>query len=68
MLYYIYMHNTLESHKLFPYIAWGLVIGFAAFTLNLTLTIQREISDIAALTGRIEQTLTPPSVTTKATQ
>jgi len=40
------MNNTLESHKLFPFVAWGLVIGFAAFTYNLTMNVQEELTDI----------------------
>ena len=40
------MNNTLESHKFFPYVAWTLVIGFALFTYNLTINVQRELADI----------------------
>lgn len=48
------MNNTLESHKFFPYIAWALVIGFALFTYNLTITVQKELEVIADGIGRLE--------------
>lgn len=28
--------NTLDGHKAFPYVAWTLIILFAAFTFYLT--------------------------------
>lgn len=40
------MHNTLESHKIFPYIAWALVIGFAIFTYLLSVRVSEELSGI----------------------
>lgn len=33
------MKFTLEGHKFFPYIAWGLVIGFVLFTYTLTIRL-----------------------------
>ncbi len=41
-----HMNNTLESYKIFPYVAWGLVIGFAIFTYILTMRVNDEISGI----------------------
>lgn len=40
------MDKTLESSKLFPIIAWVLVIGFAIFTYTLTVSVQAEIDYI----------------------
>lgn len=40
------MHNTLESHKFFPFIAWAVVIGFAIFTYLLTVRVNEELSGI----------------------
>jgi hypothetical protein len=40
------MHNTLESHKFFPYVAWTLVVGFAVFTYMLTLRLQENLGNI----------------------
>ena len=49
------MHNTLESSKYFPYIAWTTVIGFALFTYFLTIRVQTELSDIGDSVERLEQ-------------
>jgi cell division protein FtsL len=51
------MHNTLESHKLFPYVAWTLVIGFAVFTYALTMQVQGELADISDGVDRLEMKL-----------
>ena len=40
------MGHTLESYKVFPYIAWALVVGFALFTYLLTVRVSEEISGI----------------------
>lgn len=48
------MNNTLESHKLFPYIAWTLVIGFAVFTYTLTAQVQGELTGISDGVERLE--------------
>ena len=41
-----YMNHTLESYRIFPYIAWILVIGFAVFTYMLTTNLQAELGDV----------------------
>jgi hypothetical protein len=51
------MHNTLESHKLFPYVAWSIVIGFALFVYFLTVSVQRELSAIGDGVERLEMRL-----------
>lgn len=51
------MNNTLESHKLFPYVAWAIVIGFAVFTYMLTVNVQRELSHIGDGVERLEMRL-----------
>ncbi len=40
------MNHTLESHRIFPVVAWLLVIGFAVFTYMLTVRVSNEISGI----------------------
>ncbi len=40
------MNNTLESNKLFPYIAWALIVGFAIFTYMLTVRLQEDLSQV----------------------
>ncbi len=54
LLQFTYMNNTLEGHKLFPYIAWTLVIGFALFTYSLTMRFQADLEEIATGINRIE--------------
>ena len=51
------MNNTLESSKIFPYIAWALVVGFAIFTYMLTVRVQTELSDIGEGVERLEMKL-----------
>ncbi len=48
------MNNTLESSRIFPYIAWATVIGFALFTYTLTVHLQSELADIGTGIERLE--------------
>ncbi len=49
------MNHTLESYRVFPYIAWVLVIGFALFTLNLTYAVSKEISGVGGSVENLEE-------------
>jgi hypothetical protein len=49
------MNNTLESYKVFPYIAWALVIGFALFTYSLTLRLEQDLIALDDLGPRVDQ-------------
>lgn len=56
------MHNTLESYKIFPYVAWALVIAFAVFTALLTKQLEQEfdvidvtVTDIEMRVDRLEK-------------
>lgn len=49
------MNNTLESYKIFPYIAWAIVIGFSIFTYFLTVRVNNELSNIGDGVARLEQ-------------
>ncbi len=40
------MNHTLESYRVFPVVAWLLVIGFAVFTYMLSVRVNGEISGI----------------------
>ncbi|MCF7815464.1 MAG: hypothetical protein K9M10_00355 [Candidatus Pacebacteria bacterium] len=51
------MKHTLESHKIFPYIAWTLIVGFAFFTYNLTVQFQSDLAQIGDGVDRLEQRL-----------
>lgn len=45
---------TLEKHKLFPYIAWALIILFALFTIKLALDLQTSTNRISTRTEQLE--------------
>lgn len=48
------MQHTLESHKLFPVVAWILVIGFAGFTYFITMQVQAELTTLNSNVERID--------------
>lgn len=48
------MNHSLESYRVFPYIAWTLVIGFVLFTLQLTMRVSAEIAGIGSNLGDLE--------------
>ncbi len=47
-------HRTLESFRVFPYIAWGLVIGFALFVYQLTTELSATQTSLAERTNTLE--------------
>ncbi len=51
--------RPLESFRIFPYLAWGLIIGFAFFVYTLTTELKNAQSDmsvrIEALEARANQ-------------
>jgi len=49
------MNKTLESHKIFPYIAWMLIIGFTVFTYVLAMRVQADIAYLGDGVARLEQ-------------
>lgn len=65
VLYYTSMQkdtkkgHSLEAYAIFPYVAWGLTIGFAFFVYTITLELKEITSDLQqqtqALQERIEQ-------------
>ena len=51
VILYVYMairrsDRSLESFKIFPYIAWTLVIGFAFFVYKINLMVEKITTDI----------------------
>jgi hypothetical protein len=48
------MNNSLESHRLFPHVAWFLIIGFAILTYSLTVRLQQEMSGLATNMDELE--------------
>lgn len=51
------MNHTLESKKLFPYIAWLTVILFAFLTYALAVNLHAEISKLERNTDTLEARL-----------
>lgn len=47
--------KALEAYKIFPYVAWVLVISFSYFVYNLTTELQKSVMEIQAQTQKIEQ-------------
>ena len=43
--------RTLESFKIFPYVAWGITILFAVFVYNITLELKTVTEDLQAQTN-----------------
>lgn len=44
------MHNTIESHKIFPFVAWGVFILFSIFTIYLAMELQATAAYLDAKT------------------
>jgi len=59
------MNNTLESSKIFPYVAWTLVVFFAVFTYFLTVRLSEELARINESVARVEEKLN--TISTQAT-
>ena len=52
--------RTLESSKIFPYLAWGLIGGFVFFVYHITLRLQTAAADLAIQTEITETIATGP--------
>lgn len=48
------MNHTIESSKLFPYIAWTTVILFALFTYSVAQNVRTQLNEIAQQTDQLE--------------
>ena len=50
--------HSLESLKLYPYVAWILIIGFTVFVYNITTNLKAAASDLRIQTeiSSLEQT------------
>jgi hypothetical protein len=53
--------KTLESFKLFPYIAWAITLLFSIFVYNITFELKTVAQDLQKQTQFLqEQVSTPP--------
>ncbi len=46
--------KALESYKIFPYVAWILIIGFAFFVYNLTVEVRAAATEIGSRSHSVE--------------
>lgn len=46
--------RTMEKYKVFPYIAWMLVFGFAFFVYNITLELREVSNDLKTSTHNLQ--------------
>ena len=49
--------KKLEKYKVFPYIAWATVIGFALLVLNITMELRAAASDLRQSTSNLESAM-----------
>lgn len=52
--------KTLESLKIFPYIAWGVTVLFAFFVYNITIELQAVTKDLQKQTIELEAKVNAP--------
>ncbi len=50
-------YRKLESFKLFPYIAWGLIITFIVFVFKLTSELKDEAASLDRVSSSLEDKL-----------
>jgi len=54
--------RSLEAYKIFPYVAWGLLLGFVAFLYTLVTDLQDTTSQLENQTNAMQQQfVTDPS-------
>lgn len=47
--------KALESYKIFPFIAWTLIIGFALFVYSMIMELKASTERLSARTELLEQ-------------
>ncbi|MCA9361480.1 hypothetical protein KC845_02900 [Candidatus Kaiserbacteria bacterium] len=52
---------TLEKYRLFPYIAWLLIIGFALFTINLVTELKETAEELVEKNDTLHMTVSDHS-------
>jgi hypothetical protein len=46
--------RTLESFKIYPYVTWGLIIGFSVFVYNITQKLEAVTTELSAYSEQTE--------------
>jgi hypothetical protein len=52
--------KTLESFKIFPYVAWGLTFLFTLFVYNIALELQAVASELQKQTQSLQEKVNTP--------
>jgi hypothetical protein len=52
--------RVLESHKIFPFVAWGLTIGFSFFVYNITSDLKDITLDLQQQTQVLQEQVNTP--------
>jgi len=62
--------RSLEGYKIFPFIAWGLIVGFAFFVYNLVDNLEMATHELGQRTMTLEQKVSgdPATVDFDSTQ
>lgn len=47
--------KSLESHKIFPILAWVVTLSFAVFVYNITVELSGIVSDLQRQTDQLEE-------------
>lgn len=47
--------KALESYKIFPFLAWGLTIGFAFFVYNITVELKETTTELEIRTKILQE-------------
>lgn len=52
--------RTLESFKIFPYVAWAITIGFSIFVYNIALELKAVTEDLQKQTQFLQERVQTP--------
>jgi hypothetical protein len=47
--------RSLEAYKIFPYVAWGLIIGFVLFVYNIVVELQDTTAQLERQTTALQE-------------
>ncbi len=52
--------KTLESYKIFPYVAWIIIFAFIFFVYSITMRLQTVIQDLQTQTQNLQEKVNTP--------
>lgn len=53
--------RSLESYKIFPYIAWIVTLGFSVFVYNITMELKAVAENLQAQTKFLQEQIDAPT-------